>query len=144
MILRLWMRKNSPQKHTSSFPFHLGSPGQPWPGTRDAAMNHVLSRSDALECSRGERPHRRRIAKVISPSPLLSLEGKSHLDLLMSPESHLSLNRGDRLPAGRDWLPGHCMKMLAGSSQGEKDPVALPQQSTTTSLLQSTWDNQSQ
>lgn len=102
MILRLWMRKNSPKKHTSSFPFRLGFPGQPWPSTRDAAMNHVLSRSDALERSRGERLHRRRTAKVISPSPLLSLEGKSYLDLVMSPESHLSLNRGDRLPAGRD------------------------------------------
>lgn len=125
MILRLWMRKNSPTKLTSSFPFYLGFPGQPWPSTRDAAMNHVLSRSDALEQSRGERLHRRKTAKVISPSPLFSLEGKSHLDLVISPESHLSLNRGDRLPVNRDWLPVHCMKRLPGSSQGEKRPCVF-------------------
>lgn len=56
------------------------------------------------------------------------LEGRSHLDLARSPKSCLSLIGGTgRLPGGRDWLPVHCMKMLPGSSHGDKDPVALPQ-----------------
>lgn len=87
------MRKISLNKHMA-LPFHVGFPGQPWPGTRDAAMSHVLNMSDEFECSRGERLPRRRTAKVISSSPLLSFRRKEPLDLVMSPESHLSLNRG--------------------------------------------------
>lgn len=77
------MKKNSLNKHMS-FPFHLGFPGQPWPSPRDAAMSCVLSTRGVLECPRGETLSRRRTAKVISPSPLLSfwrkeLPGACHI-----------------------------------------------------------------
>lgn len=93
-------------------------------------MNHVLSRSDRLEPSRGEGLHRRRTAKVISPSPsaLLSLEGKNHPDLARSPKSHLSLNRAGGGFTCWQRLASSNMKILIRELSGRQRPCATKAQ----------------